>query len=56
MISTLITLLIVVLIGLIVWYVISLFIVDTRIRQVISLIIGLVILLYSLKLFGITSL
>lgn len=53
MITTLITLLIIVLIGLIIWYVIGLFIPDPRIKNIIGLIIGLVILLYALKLFNI---
>lgn len=53
MITTLITLLIAVLVGLIVWYVIGLFIADGRIRQVLGLIIGLLILLYALRLFNI---
>lgn len=52
MISTLITLLIVVLIAYLVWWCVGLFI-QGKPHQVIGIIIGLVVLLYALKLFGV---
>ena len=51
----LIPLLIAVLVGLIVCYCVALFIADARINTVVRLIVGLVILLYGLQLFGLAA-
>lgn len=53
MITALITLLIVALVAFIIWYVVGLFISDARIMKVIGLILGLIVLLYGLKLFNV---
>lgn len=52
MISALITLLIIVLVAYLVWYLVGLFITGTP-HQIIGIIIGLIVLVYALKLFGI---
>lgn len=51
MLSSLIFLLIAVIVALIIWKIVSLFIADSRINQVIGLLLGLVVLIYGLKLF-----
>lgn len=52
MISALITLLVVVLIAYLVWYCVGLFITGKPL-QIIGIILGLMVLLYALKLFGV---
>ncbi len=51
MITALITLLIVALVCLIIWYIVGMFIKDSRIMAIIGIILGLVVLLYGLRLF-----
>lgn len=51
MITSLITFLIVAIVACIVFYVITMFIADGRIQKLIGLILGLIVLLYGLKLF-----
>lgn len=53
MITSLITLLIVALVLYVIWYLASLFIKDGTIMKIIGIILGLVLLLYGLKLFHI---
>lgn len=53
MIATLITLLIVALVLFLVWYLVSLFIKDARIMNIIGIILGLILLLYALQVLGI---
>lgn len=53
MLPAVIQLLVIVLVGLIVWYIVGLFIPDARIMSIVGLIIGLVILLYALTLFNV---
>ncbi len=54
MITHLITLLVVALVAWIVWkYVLGAFIKDAQVMNVIGIIIGLILLLYALRLFGI---
>lgn len=53
--SPMIHVLVAVLVGLIVCYCVGLFIADGKILTVIRLIVGLMILLYSLNLFGIVA-
>lgn len=55
MITSLIMLLIIALVLYLVWYLVGLFITGTP-HQVIGIILGLVLLLYALKLFGILNL
>lgn len=50
----LIAILVAVLIGLIVVYCVSLFIPDQKILTVVKIIVGLIILVYALSLFGVT--
>lgn len=52
MISLLITFLIVVLVAYLVWYAICIFIEDAKAKKLIGIIIGLIVLLYALQLFG----
>lgn len=51
MITLLITFLIAILIALVVFWAVGLFITDARIHKVIGVILGLIVLLYGLKLF-----
>lgn len=53
MISSLITLLVVALVAVVVWIVVGTFISDGRIMKLIGLILGLLVLLYGLRLFHI---
>lgn len=53
MITALITLLVAALVLWIIWYIVGLFIKDGTIMRIIGIVLGLLLLLYALRLFGV---